>query len=340
MGVLQILSNQPGAGKSTLAAALLLKLTQSQTQAAYYQPFSGPDDPGPDFIHQMLLSHGGAPATPAAQSLPAGDSGLTEAAAEIIRIAVASLQQSAAAVIVDGPSLTPDTGLTPTGAARLAEAAGAKALILFQHSPETTASEIMQTVEPFGSDLGGVALTRVTKHREEQARKGLLAELRSLGMPVRGLIPESRILQGPTVRQIAETLGARWVQEPVAIDAPVERFLIGGNIMDSGPEYYGRYDNQAVITRAQRPDIQMASLLAGTKCLVLTGGGEPTEYVKTEALQRDVPLMAVSSSTLEAAEALAPLSSLAHPRNLAKITEFAQRLDTHLDVAGLLGLLA
>ena len=38
--------------------------------------------------------------------------------------------------------------------------------------------------------------------------------------------------------------------------------------MDSGPSYFGRYQNQAVITRAERPDIQMASLMCDTKCLV------------------------------------------------------------------------
>jgi len=43
---------------------------------------------------------------------------------------------------------------------------------------------------------------------------------------------------------------------------------------------------------------------------------------------------------LDTAEALAPLVDLAHPRNLAKITEFARQLDGHLDMEGLLGLLA
>ena len=43
-----------------------------------------------------------------------------------------------------------------------------------------------------------------------------------------------RVHDVSTVRQIAETLGAHWVQEPVNLDAPVQQFLIGGNIMDSG----------------------------------------------------------------------------------------------------------
>lgn len=347
MGVLQILSQQPGAGKTTLAAALLVKLAQSQTSGGYYKPFSTVDEPGgedsnPEFIHQALLAPSGGPTVPPAQPLPtdsATSPSLPDTVGQHIQSAVESLRRSATGVILDGPDLTAETGLTSTAAAQSTNFAGAKALVLFRHSTELSVTGIMQTVEPFGSNLGGIAMTCVTKHRVEEAKIGILAELRSLGMPVLGLIPESRILQGPTVRQIAETLDASWVQEPVNLDAPVEQFLIGGNIMDSGPEYYGRYDNQAVIVRSQRPDIQLASLLAGTRCLVLTGGGDPTEYIKTEAMQRDVPLMVVSANTLDTAEALAPLADLAHPRNLAKITEFARQLNRHLDMERLLAFL-
>ena len=326
-----------------MAAALLVKLTQSHTAGAYYKPFSTGEDPGLTFIQQALLAPSHWPAPPPAQSLSpdsSSPSGLPDVEARRIQSVVESLQRSATGVILDGPDFAAGTGLTPLAAAQSSILAGAKALVLFRPSSGLSAPEMMRTVEPFGANLGGIVMTRVTKHRVEEAKNGVLAELRSLGIPVMGLIPESRILQGPTVRQMAETLGARWVQEPVNIDAPVEQFLIGGNIMDSGPEYYGRYDNQAVIVRSQRPDIQMASLLAGTRCLVLTGGGEPTEYIKIEAMERDVPLMVVSSNTLDTAEALAPLADLAHPRNLAKITEFARRLDLHLDVDGLLAFLA
>ena len=92
-----------------------------------------------------------------------------------------------------------------------------------------------------------------------------------------------------TVEQVAAHLGGAWVQEPENTDSLIERFLIGGNILDSGETYYGRYSNQAVIVRAERPDIQLASLMEDTACLVLTGRGDPTEYIKAEAMQRNGP---------------------------------------------------
>ena len=339
MGVLQIVSHQSGAGKTSLAAALLIKLARFQASAAYYQPFFKPDSASQhaetEFLQTTLLNPSGGPSIPPARPLPSDSitsSGLPYVEDHDIRAAVEALLQSAASVIVDGPTL--DAASQPI------VIPGAKILVLFRYSPDLSTAEISQAVEAYGSNLAGISVTLVTKHRVEAVQNGLLAELRSQGIPVAGLIPETRILRGPTVRQIAETLNARWVQEPTDIDLPVERFLIGGNIMDTGPEYYGRYDNQAVIVRSQRPDIQMASLLAGTRCLVLTEDGDPTEYVKAEALQRDVPLMVVSSNTSTTVDALAPLAAQDYPLNLAKITKFADGLDLHLEVEDVLTSLA
>ena len=75
------------------------------------------------------------------------------------------------------------------------------------------------------------------------------------------VIPESRVTLAPTVAQVADHLDAVWTLDPVNADAPVERFLIGGNIMDNSPTYYGRYANRAVIHRAHRTEIQLASML-------------------------------------------------------------------------------
>ena len=133
-----------------------------------------------------------------------------------------------------------------------------------------------------------------------------------------------------TVEQMAGHLGGQWVLDPVNADAPIERFMIGGNIMDSGPTYFDRYPHQAVITRVERPDIQMASMCEKTCCLVLTGPGEPTDYIKSEALKRDVPLIQVRTNTLDTADALAGLLDKADARTAAKASHFAGLLEKYL----------
>ena len=126
--------------------------------------------------------------------------------------------------------------------------------------------------------------------------------------------------------------------DPVNSDALVEHYLIGGNIMDSGPNYFGRYANQAVIARAQRPDILLAAMSPETRCLVLTGPGEANQYITAEARERDIPVIRVGASTVEAAESLAGLR--ANACGMAKARHFAGLIASHTSpetLAGWLG---
>ena len=90
-----------------------------------------------------------------------------------------------------------------------------------------------------------------------------------------------------------------------------------------------------MIVRAERPDIQMACLMEDTKCLVLTGGSEPSDYVKAEALERDVPLISVTGNTLDTAEALAGVLERATPYSQTKVERFGQFMRQNLDMEAL-----
>ena len=134
-----------------------------------------------------------------------------------------------------------------------------------------------------------------------------------------------------TLQQVAEFLEGQWVEAPSDPDRWVDRFLIGGNILDSGPNYLGRFPHQAVITRAARPDIQMASLMCDTRLLVLTEGEEPTEYIRVEAHKRDSSLLVVPGNTLETAESLGALVDMAHPYSSHKLARFTELAEKYLD---------
>jgi BioD-like phosphotransacetylase family protein len=172
-------------------------------------------------------------------------------------------------------------------------------------------------------------------YRGRELAETVIAPLRESGIAVWGAIPEDRAMLSVTVQQVADHLRGSWVQEPANVDAPVDHFLIGGNIMDSGPNYFGRYANQGVITRAERPDIQLASLMRNTRCLVLTGGGEPSEYIRVEAAKRDVPLISVAGDTLSTAEALNGILDAAKANTPGKAERFAQLMELHLDLGAM-----
>ena len=336
MGVLQVIADQPGSGKTCLVAVLMNRLAAEGRKAGYYKPFSQrpQSDPDVSFFSRYSLADADGPPMPDPKPTPSenGASPLSSSpvGAEIGK-AAAELEAATHLGLVEGPDLDPGNSQPRSLCLQLAEMINSRVVILFRYSRNLDLDTVLAGVEPFADRLAGVVINCVAPYRWREIQQGVVAELRSRGLPVLGMVPEDRTMLGVTVQQIADHLGGRWVQEPVNVDALVDRFLIGGNIMDSGQTYFGRFADQAVVTRAERPDIQMASLMAETRCLVLTGGQEPSEYVKAEALQRDVPLILVQGGTMATAEALGGLldQATAHsPRKIARFTELAEK---HLD---------
>ena len=60
----------------------------------------------------------------------------------------------------------------------------------------------------------------------------------------------------------------------------------------------------AVVTGADRTDIQLAALEASTQCLILTGAGEPLPQIISRAEELDVPLLKVEHDTLATVEVI------------------------------------
>lgn len=340
MGVLLVSAHRPGAGKTSLVAALLTQALTEGRRVAYYKPFSTSpgNDPDVSFISETVL--GGAESPPVPAALPLPQTGvasplLPEAQAQIIRQSLSGLQETAGVVLIESPDTRTPTGETWSLPRELSELLDCRSLLIFPYSRSLESQTVLSTAAPFSANLAGVVINGVTCYRKQNVEKDLLPQLAAAGTNPLGAIPEDRAMIGITVQQIADELGGRWVQDPVNTDASIERFLLGGNIMDSGQTYYGRFANQAVLVRAERPDIQMASLMEDTKCLVLTGGSEPTDYVKAEAMERDVPLISVTGSTLSTAESLSGLLDRATAYSRSKVERFGQLICQNLDMEAL-----
>ena len=330
MGVLQVVSDRPGAGKTCLIAALLTQLLERGKRVGYYKPFSRfpEEDPDPAFIYRNLLAGTDSAQAPAASYPPSPS--LTVPLAQEIKVALAPLVPGCDSVLIEAPDLTWPEDQISTVSSELASLLDSRVVLMFHYSKGITADGVASAAEPIGDRLSGVVVNLVPKHRIHQVSQELMPELRSRSLPVLGAIPEDRAMLGVTVQQIADYLAGRWAQVPANTDEYVDRFLIGGNIMDSGPSYFGRHRNQAVITRADRPDIQMASLVGDTKCLVLTGGAEPIEYIRVEALQHEVPVILVDQDTLSTAERLGGLLEWSGPPSLQKVRRFNVLVQEHL----------
>ncbi|HCP22987.1 MAG TPA: hypothetical protein DIT90_02560, partial [Dehalococcoidia bacterium] len=93
MAVIQIVGNQSGSGRTSVASALLVTAQAAGKNAAYYKPTSPQAEADPDVAYVSQLITGG-PAVPAPQTSP------SEAQ---VQEAVAALESQADVVIVEGP---------------------------------------------------------------------------------------------------------------------------------------------------------------------------------------------------------------------------------------------
>ena len=311
-------------GKTSVAAGLLARLRDAGRNAAYAKPFSPDAESDADhaFASSVLADALGIDAGPAPRPMT---DGVEDAAA-----ALAELRDHTGTVVVEVAHGAPGAELADGDDLRVLEVHGYTA-------GQDWAAVADRAAGRWGNRLAALLVNAVPPYRTDAVASAVADSAADVAAVV---VPESRVMLAPTVAQVADYLEAVWTLDPVNGDAPVERFLIGGNIMDNGPTYYGRYRNQAVITRAQRPDIQLASMLPQTRCLVLTGPGEPTEYVKAEAMERDIPLLQVFASTIETADALDRLIDAVTPYSLTKVRHYAALLEQHAGPETLDGWLA
>ena len=119
-------------------------------------------------------------------------------------------------------------------------------------------------------------------------------------MNVIALLPEDRLLAAPTLGEVAAALGA----DASILDGneshPVEHPLISSISADPGQGYFTRHGATTVIIRSDKPDLQLAALNAGVRCLIVTGGMPILSYVLERAEADEVPLLRTELDTVAA----------------------------------------
>ena len=339
MAALYITSDRPGAGKTALGSALAARFSSQGRRVGYFKPFSPAPQEDADvaFISGSVLPSGGGDAAHVAPPMTSEDLGdrgpLPEGTASDLRTALERLAAANDVVIVEGPSLLTAQGAASPVLEELAELVDGRVVLMVGYRAGLEAEEVLKLCEPYQDRLLGVLINSVTRYRERRVRLELRPAVEAGGVSFLGAIPEDRVMLAATVGQIAEHLDGQWFLGQEDAHELVENFLIGGNIMDWGPTYFGRMENKAVIVRGDRPDIQLAALATPTTCLVLTHGHQPNQYVYYQAQQQQVSLFVVETDTISTAQALDTVkerSTFHHPR---KLERFQDLVAEHVEMA-------
>jgi BioD-like phosphotransacetylase family protein len=318
--VLYVVSDQQGAGKTALCATLARKLAQQGKKVTVFKPISGAGsapDTDPDVrIYGKLLgikAEGWPVDSPAA-----------------VKDAVNRLSEEYDVVIAEGSN-----AMSLAESKQVADALDSKVVAVAQFRRDLSPADLKPLSNTFGERLIGFIINGLTKYLGTEVRTGLLPAMAAEGLPLLGIVPEDRRLVGIRVRQLVKHLDGRVIMEEGDMDALVEYLMVGGLSLDpAGETHFLIHDNRTIITRGDRPDIQMSALNAEgtTACMVLTNGKEPLEYIMYEAEQQEMPLILVDANTLDVMSQLNTLmdrTRFDHPR---KLSRFAELLDEHVDM--------
>jgi len=343
-------SCEPFSGKSAVALGLGRQLARQGGSLVFGKPLATsaadfPLDPEVAFVgrtlglkpEQLLPSLQVLEPATAWERLRQGQLAGGEGLAELRRSIEAAAGQQ---VLLEAPGTLGEGLLFGLSLGQLAEGLGAAVVLVQSWHDARSVDSLLAARQQLGERLAGVVLNGVEPEGLAALRSELEPALERLGLPVLGVMPRSPLLRSVTVEELARRLAARVLCCQERQDLLVETLSIGAMNVNSAMEFFRRRRNMAVVTGADRTDIQLAALEASTQCLILTGVGEPLPQLISRAEELDVPVLKVEHDTLTTVETIE--ATFGHVRLQEPVkAAFAIRLvEEHCDFSRLFARLA
>jgi BioD-like phosphotransacetylase family protein len=319
LAALYITSPQAGAGKTMVCAGLGRYLKSQGQRVGFFKPLvaaikSQTADSDTAFMKKILsLKENLEELCP----LISGD------VAKKVQPAYAKVAKDKDIVIIEGVWQQKPGGKAVEAACEIARALGARVIVVEGYSPELLKTKLADKYEAFGADLLGVVINKVPLSRMEAVQK--------LGGAVLAVIHEDRTLLSLSVAELAGLVEGRILNEAGKSAELVENYMLGALGVDSGLDYFGRKVNKAVVVKGERPDMQLAALETSTKCLVISGDGEPIYDVSHSAGDKAIPIIVTdedTSSVMASVEQVLGMTKFNQEKKLPRLAEIMeQRFD-------------
>jgi len=197
---------------------------------------------------------------------------------------------------------------TPGAIAVIASQVGARVLVVGEGVGDVPAAA-----------SAGRVLTRVPAFQVDaaSAHPGVVA-----------VLPEDAALAAPSLDDIAAAVEGRWLTgDPT--EGGVASVVVGTVASDAASPYFSAHAATCVVTRFDKVDLQLAALQGDVRCLILTGGGEPSPYLvdRVRSTGDGVALLLAPGSTVETMRAIEPLYGLSRFDGQRKLERAVEMLD-------------
>lgn len=347
MATLFVISTQPLSGKTALCASLGGRLLSEGNKVGYVKALATDvrriQDKNLDadavFMQEVLdLPHAWEVISPVAltdQDMRAAVEGQGNPYPNRLKAALSEAAKGHDLLLIEGAGTPLEGSLLGLSARSVAQLSGASVLLIARYEGPVTADQILGAVEAVSAKPIGLVINAVPEDSLDFVRKTMAPFLSSKGLPVMGVLREERVLMGPTVGELAEYLDGDFLRGSEKADDLVEGFLLGALSTDYMQDYYTRRSNVAVITSADKTDIQLFAMTPNTSCMILTGYRRPTELVMAQAGERGIPIIMVREDTLTVAEKVEGLFANVRFHQRRKLPVMASVIESGMDLEAL-----
>jgi uncharacterized protein len=242
-------------------------------------------------------------------------------------------------LIVESPGSLKNDQVATLACYTIAEKVNTRVILLICHTTDFRDADIDQVIKKLGERLVGIVVNQVPEGKLSDVKAQCEDYFKSRGVNVLGILPESRPLLGISVSEIAAALGAEIISSREKSNDLVENIMLGAMTPDSARDYYNRKRNKAVVTRSERPDMQLAALDTSTKCLIVTKQ-KPSMSVMVKAEDKKVPVMVVNKDINEIVSAIEQELAKSRFQHVQKLAVLMSIMDSRFDFKALNSALA
>jgi len=215
----------------------------------------------------------------------------------------------------------------------VAEALDSLVLVILKYRDEVQIlDDALASFQRLGSALKGVLINRAPPESQAYLQEVVTPFLEVRGIPVFGILPETRGLAALTVQELIDVLSAKVLTKEFQPEALVETLTVGAMTADAALSRFRKQTNKAVITGGDRTDIQLAALETSTTCLILTGNLHPSPLIVKQAEEFGVSVLLVPTNTMETVEAIEHIFGKTRLGQPNKLQLFEALLAKHLDL--------
>ena len=332
-----ITSAQESIGKTTFSIALAMRLKKEGHKVGYFKPITGKqDDEDANYAKTMLgmKEHLNIiePVVISEWEYDTTDEEIEKHKKKIID-SYNTLKQSYDFLLIESARTMKYLSFLNLSPRELAQMLDAKVLLLVSGQIDENFDNILLAVSYFNDiniPIIGAVLTLVSPEIVERFKTIICPILEKRHkLEIYGLIPNRQQLTAPTIAEVADFVGAKFLYGKDHAHKLVEDYQIGAMEPESALKFFRKTMHQAVITGGDRPALALAAMETDVSCLILTGGIYPPATVLSRAEEKKVPLLLVAGQTYDIVKKLTvnPLQGVIHPDQKDKIAEWDKVID-------------